>query len=288
MTVKLQGTRYDSLSGIKFDAEMNLNVIEEIMQGKELAFLEAIRDGAPFRIDSVTDAKTKGLEPIYSIKTWSRLGIAKHLGEESNDVEMTGKFAAYISVDTLRPAGAELLDSDYATGKIKFSNHVQNLSDACKKAFKIAAYETIERFPTQRGTAIVKMSDPVATFDSIAKVLDAFIEQDYVTATKVTVSTKFQRRLARMRYVEITNVSVWDQLLTSYSGLTFEIKQDLNKFDYFVVFDDSEVTTSLELPFEIKLSGKSGLSDMYIGRFATVGTLIKVPENFLLVDIQGI
>ena len=279
--------RYSDLSNIKFDAMVTENVIEEIMKGKEANFLTTISEGAIFNIAAVTDARTRGLEPFYSIKTWSRLGIAKHLGEESNDIEMVDRFAAYITVDTARFAGATKFDRDYATGKVKFDNQVQSISDACAKAFKVAAYETIERFPTQRGTVTIKMNDARATFNSIADVLDAFIEQDFVTANKVVFSTKLQRKLARLRYVELTNVSVWDQLLTSYSSLNFEIRQDLNKFDWFFVFDDSQVTTSLEHPFEIRQIESKGYSEMYAGRFTTIGTLIKVPENFLIADVQG-
>lgn len=279
--------RYADLSGIKFDAAINENVIEEIMKGKEANFLTTISDGAIFKIGSVTDARTRGLEPFYTIKTWSREGIAKHLGEESNDIEMVDKFAAYITVDTARFAGATKFDRDYATGKVKFDNQVQSISDACAKAFKIAAYETIERFPTQRGTVVINMADPVATFDSIANAIDAFVEQDFVTANKVVFSIKLQRKLSRMRYVELTNVSVWDQLLTSYSALNFEIRQDLNKFDWFFVFDDSQVITSLEHSFEIRKLGDQGFSEMYAGRFTTIGTLIKVPENFLIADVQA-
>lgn len=279
----------DLINTIEQLSDLDVEQVEEIILTAEEAFLVAIEKDAIFPISAYTDAQTVGLEDVYSIKYTTGSGIARHLAQEGDDIVFLTADKSFITVEPLRPAGAEKFDTDYRLGKSKASNAVQKISTANSKAWVQNQLINFDEFPTQRGTVTIKAeTDGRKVYESIKTAIDTFMNQVDKTPDQILLGRDTISLLTDKYFNEQTDVTVFEKLQSTYSTLEFVEKRGLNGKGFFIIHDTaSGNTSSLERSFATKaISVSNGIAEGIAGRHAAIGVVLPVPNDVLVVEIK--
>lgn len=284
----LKKKRYLDLKKIKFDSvTLPEDVLVKEIELIEYNFAQGIEKVALFPISAWTDAKSKGLQEVYPIRTRSKVGIARHLAQESGDVVKTSENYKTVNISPLRPAGAEEVDMDYELGRAKFNRKMQALTDANVLAFAYWQYATIMEYPVQTATVAYQTTDARKLLMDLTKAIRAFLSDPYVSVDTLSLSVKLQNQLQDVTFNEVTGETVYERLEKNFRNLTFIARESMNIMDSVLVYKANQAVSSLELPLEIVSNGITARKETFVGRHASLGVVIEVPENFLNIEITG-